>query len=140
VLLEEEPRNGYALIQEIDSRSGGVWRPSAGAVYPALQLLADEGLVRAEEEENRRTYSLTDEGRRYVDENRERLAAPWDAVSGGIGEGVADLRELMKQVAIAAIEVARAGTPADVDQARRTLAETRRALYRILAEDSAESS
>src|SRR6188472_247886 len=67
VLLDEEPRNGYQLIQEIEQRSGGIWRPSPGSVYPALQQLEDEGLVRTDEAEGRRTYALSDEGREYVD-------------------------------------------------------------------------
>src|SRR5215212_643106 len=66
VLLAEEPRNGYQLMQEIEQRSDGVWRPSPGSVYPALQLLEDEGLVRVEGE-GRKAYTLTDEGRAYVE-------------------------------------------------------------------------
>src|SRR4051794_41553959 len=71
VLLAEEPRNGYGLMQEIESRSGGVWRPSPGSVYPALQQLEDEGLVRSVESGGRRQYELTDEGRAHVEEHRE---------------------------------------------------------------------
>src|SRR4051795_6473501 len=69
VLLAEEPRNGYGLMQEIEHRSGGGWRPSPGSVYPALQQLEDEGLVRSVESGGRRQYELTDEGRAHVDEN-----------------------------------------------------------------------
>ena len=63
MLLAEEPRNGYGLMQEIENRSEGVWRPSPGSVYPALQQLEDEGLVRAEERDGSRVFTLTDEGR-----------------------------------------------------------------------------
>src|SRR5689334_20545042 len=66
-LLAEEPRNGYQLIQEIEERSGGEWRPSPGAVYPALQQLTDEGLIEAEEQEGRRTFRLSDSGRAYAE-------------------------------------------------------------------------
>src|SRR5204863_296072 len=48
LLLDSEPRNGYQIMQELEERSGGSWRPSPGSVYPALQLLADEGFVRGE--------------------------------------------------------------------------------------------
>ena len=59
-LLAEEPRNGYQLIQEIAERSGGVWQPSPGSVYPALQQLEDEGLIQAETPEGgRKRYALT---------------------------------------------------------------------------------
>jgi DNA-binding PadR family transcriptional regulator len=62
-LLAENPMNGYQIIQEISERSGGVWRPSPGSVYPALQQLEDEGLIRAEEGAGgRRAYQLTDDG------------------------------------------------------------------------------
>src|SRR5215216_2514776 len=94
VLLAEEPRNGYGLMQEIERRSGGVWRPSPGSVYPALQQLEDEGLVRAAEDGGRKQYELTDEGRAYVEANRETLAAPWDEVAGEMGSGVFELRSL----------------------------------------------
>ena len=79
VLLAEEPRNGYGLMQEIERRSEGAWRPSPGSVYPALQQLEDEGLVRAEESGGRRLFTLTDEGRAYVAENEAELGQPWDA-------------------------------------------------------------
>src|ERR687893_3158314 len=78
VLLAEEPRNGYQLMQEIEQRSDGVWRPSPGSVYPALQQLEDEGLVRIAEREGRKAYELTDEGRAHVAARRDELGAPWD--------------------------------------------------------------
>src|SRR3954470_14219920 len=99
VLLDEQPQNGYQLIQEIERRSDGMWKPSPGSVYPALQQLEDEGLVRASETEGRRTYDLTPEGREYVEANREELGTPWAAMAGGMDEGVLDLRGLIAQVA-----------------------------------------
>ena len=60
-------QNGYQLIQEIERRTDGVWKPSPGSVYPALQQLEDEGLVRTVEFEGKRTYELTPEGREYVE-------------------------------------------------------------------------
>ena len=55
--------HGYQIIQQIEERSGGSWKPSAGSVYPTLQLLADEGLIEVEESDGRKTYSLTEAGR-----------------------------------------------------------------------------
>jgi DNA-binding PadR family transcriptional regulator len=136
VLLAEEPRNGYGLMQEIERRSEGVWRPSPGSVYPALQQLEDEGLVRAEEREGSRLFALTDEGRQYVESND--LGTPWDAVRDDVGEGLQALRGLIAQVAAAAWQVGQAGSDAQVAEARRVLADTRRALYRILAEDEGD--
>jgi DNA-binding PadR family transcriptional regulator len=135
VLLDEEPRNGYGLMQEIEQRSEGMWRPSPGSVYPALAQLEDEGLVRASEGGGRRLYELTDEGRAHVAEHREELAEPWAAVTGGMGTGVGELRAVAGQVTAALMQVAFAGSEAQVEEARKVLADTRRALYRILAED-----
>ena len=135
VLLDEEPRNGYGLMQELEERSQGVWRPSPGSVYPALAQLEDEGLVRADEREGRKLFSLTDAGHAHVDEHREELGVPWEAVSEGVGEGAIDLRNLVWQVGAATMQVLQAGTEAQVDKAREVLAEARRSLYRILADD-----
>ena len=74
-LLREGPCNGYQIMSEIEERSGGAWRPSPGAVYPALQQLADEGLVEAEESSGRRTFSLTEAGRRHIEENPDAARA-----------------------------------------------------------------
>ncbi len=135
-LLAEEPRNGYQIIQEIGERSGGVWRPSPGSVYPALQQLEDEGLIRAEAADGgRRHYVLTDEGRAYVAAHPDELRAPWDMVAGSVGSDAIELRSLFGQVAMAAVQVVRVGSPAQVDQARDILTEARRSLYRILAAD-----
>ena len=63
-LLAERPMHGYEMIQEIEQRSRGAWRPSPVSVYPTLQLLEDEGLIVAEPAEGgRKRYSLTDNGR-----------------------------------------------------------------------------
>src|SRR4051794_2434042 len=122
VLLSEQPFNGYGLMQEIERRSEGAWRPSPGSVYPALALLEDEGLVRAEDVEGRRLYALTDAGRAYVDEHRERLGEPWSGLDDdGHGRGRHEMRHLMSQVAAAAMQVAAAGDERQVEQARTVL-------------------
>jgi DNA-binding PadR family transcriptional regulator len=138
VLLAEEPRNGYGLMQEIESRSEGVWRPSPGSVYPALQQLEDEGLIRAEERDGSRVFTLTDAGREHVEASD--LGAPWEAVRDDLGQGLHDLRGLIAQVATAAWQVGQAGTDAQVAEARRILGETRRSLYRVLAEDEPDEA
>jgi DNA-binding PadR family transcriptional regulator len=134
LLLEEEPRNGYQLMQEIEERSGGVWRPSPGSIYPALSQLEDEGLVRSDEAAGRRAFALTDDGRAYVEENREALGAPWDDAGGDLPEGVAQLRSLMMQLGMATMQVAQAGDEAQTAEARKVLEDARKALYGILAD------
>src|SRR5580700_4858448 len=58
LLLAEEPRNGYQIMQEVQERSGGTWSPSPGSVYPALSQLEDEGLIATEEHDGRKAYVL----------------------------------------------------------------------------------
>ncbi len=136
-LLNEEPRNGYQIIQELGQRSGGAWRPSSGAVYPALQQLEDEGLIVAEEREGKRTFALTEAGRlAYLASNPEGADAPWEALRGGIGEGWRTVGGLIQEVAMAAMQVVRTGNAAQITEAATQLKNTRRALYRILAEDA----
>ena len=139
-LLAEQPMNGYQIIQEISERSGGVWRPSPGSVYPALQQLEDEGLIRTESgEPGRRSYVLTDEGQRYAETHQAELRAPWDVVAGGAGAAI-QMRTLMGQLSMAAFQVVSAGTDAQQAQAGKVLAEARKALYRILAADEDEGA
>jgi len=135
LLLAEAPRNGYQLMQEIESRSDGMWRPSAGSIYPALAQLEDEGLVRGEEQDGRRTFVLTDEGRAHVDERRDELGAPWEEMAGAVDDDVAALFGEIKRVAMAAAQIGHAGNLTQVAGARKLLAETRRSLYALLAED-----
>jgi DNA-binding PadR family transcriptional regulator len=134
-LLAEQPRHGYEIITELAERSGGVWRPSPGSIYPTLNTLLEEGLVTVEKTEGRRVFDLTDEGRAYVEAHAEELAAPWDAVSSGVDDSAVQLRDLIQQVGAAVVQVAQAGTPEQVAEAAELLAQTRRSLYRILAED-----
>ncbi len=134
-LLAEEPMNGYQIIQAIAERSDSVWRPSPGSVYPALQQLEDEGLIRAEATDGRRAYQLTDEGRSYVEAHPEEVRAPWDVVAGTVGDTAIEMRNLIGQVAMAAFQVVSAGTESQVSQAREVLTDARKALYRLLAAD-----
>jgi DNA-binding PadR family transcriptional regulator len=133
-LLAEEPRNGYQLMQEIERRSEGVWRPSPGSVYPALQQLEDEGLVRAEETEGRKLFHLTDEGRAAAEAGAGE-GAPWDAASDAVDSDVWELFGVARQVGMAIFQIAQAGTADQLASAREILTNARRALYGILAED-----
>jgi DNA-binding PadR family transcriptional regulator len=133
-LLAEQPMNGYQIIEEIARRSSGMWRPSSGSVYPALQQLEDEGLIRAEQSEGRRVFTITDAGRAYVDEHPDELAAPWETVGDAVPEEMVELGQLASQVGMAFMQVVQVGSPAQLAQAKQVLSDTRRALYRILAE------
>jgi DNA-binding PadR family transcriptional regulator len=94
--LQERPLNGYEIIKGIENKYGHA--PSPAVVYPTLQLLEDQGYVNSSEHENKKVYALTDEGKKCLEENRERLdqlaASPgqpkWNSLPG-IGKRVAAL-------------------------------------------------
>jgi DNA-binding PadR family transcriptional regulator len=130
-LLAEEPMHGYEMIQRLEERTGGRWRPSAGSIYPTLQLLEDEGLVSAEEVDGRRVFSLTDDGRKAAEERGEKHA-PWETDEES---PVGDLRTVFFQVAAASRQVGSAGSEEQLKRAIDVLSETRKKLYSILAED-----
>ena len=134
-LLAEEPRNGYQLMQTIEERSGGRWRPSPGSVYPTLAQLEDEGLVRSTEADGARSFEITDAGREHL-ETRSEEPAPWESDDG---EEISprDLKASIGGIAAAAWQVASVGDERQRAQAVQVLAETRRSLYRILADEAA---
>lgn len=133
ILLAEGPSNGYGLIKAIATKTGGVWRPSPGSVYPTLQQLVDEGLIASAGAGPRSEYELTDEGRAHVDEHREQLARAWTASDDAWhehGELFAAAGKLMGVVR----QVAEAGTPEQRATATGKLDDLRRELYRLLGE------
>ncbi len=138
LLLAEGPLNGYQIMQEIEKRSDGVWRPSPGSVYPALAQLEDEGLVRTEQVRERRTYVLTDAGRAYIDEHRAELGAPWEQMTGAVDDDVGAMFREMRRVGMAAGQIGHLGAADQVAKARGILAQARRSLYSLLAEDESD--
>ncbi len=138
-LLAEEPRNGYQIIQEISERSGGAWRPSPGAVYPALQQLADEGLIRGEEGDGRKTFRLTPEGEAYIAEHADEVNAPWEAMTADFSGNVGELLRQAAQTGAALMQVVHTGSDAQVAAAHQVLADTRRRLYTILSDDEPDA-
>lgn len=133
-LLVEKPMHGYQLIREIEDRSGGSWKPSPGSVYPTLQLLADEGLIRATESEGRKTYSLTEEGRQVADSETEK-SAPWEGSGSRENLRTGALPKAGVDLAQAVAQVGRSGSPEQVKQAVDVLDEARRRIFSILAQD-----
>ena len=135
ILLAEEPRNGYQLMQTIEERSGGRWRPSPGSVYPTLAQLEDEGLIRGIERDGTKLFELTDAGREQAEQFANRTA-PWAEDEEADGRSIPEIASLILQIGKAAWQVAQEGDERQVEKACETLAETRRALYAILAEDT----
>jgi DNA-binding PadR family transcriptional regulator len=137
-LLAEQPANGYQLMQAIEERSEGLWRPSPGSVYPTLAQLEDEGLIRSVEAEGARRFEITDAGREHL-ETRADESAPWEPPAEEADNPLAELAPLVIQIGKAIFQVASVGDKDQRDRARELLSETRRALYRILADDAEES-
>ena len=139
ILLGEEPRNGYQLMQTIEERSDGRWRPSPGSVYPTLAQLEDEGLIRGVDRDGAKLFEITEAGRERL-EGSKVDPAPWAEEEDPDAPDLHKMAGLIIQIGKAAWQVAQEGDDRQTEQAYKTLAETRRALYRILAQDGAEDS
>src|SRR5450755_1340689 len=137
LLLAEEPRNGYQLMQTIEERSGGRWRPSPGSVYPTLAQLEDEGLIRSTASDGQRRFEITDAGREHL-ETRAQEPAPWEPTDEDGENALIELGPLVMGVAKAVWQVASVGDATQRARAGELLAEARRGLYRILADESGE--
>lgn len=133
LLLAEEPRNGYGLMQEIEQRSGGAWKPSPGSVYPLLAQLEDEGLVRGEDRDGRKVLDLTDDGKAAIAERGDR-PAPWEEFSEGVDDDVRAVVDVSRQVGAAVGQMVQVASREQLVAAREILEATRRSLYGILAE------
>ena len=133
LLLAEEPRNGYQIMQEVEERSEGVWRPSPGSVYPALAQLEDEQLIRSEEIDGRKLFVITEQGRAQLEQRASDAPAPWEEMSGGVSDEAFEVKQLLREVVVAFAQVMRTGSDAQLTKAREVLAEARRQLYWILA-------
>jgi DNA-binding PadR family transcriptional regulator len=131
-LLDDRPMHGYEMIQELEERTGGRWTPSAGSIYPTLQLLEDEGLVTAEEVEGRKVYSLTDTGKEAAPDRTEG-GRPWE--QGDEDSPRFEARKEMFKLMGAAKQVARADDEEQLKQAAEILKDARRKLYGLLAEE-----
>ncbi|MEL4356559.1 MULTISPECIES: PadR family transcriptional regulator [unclassified Luteococcus] len=134
-LLAETPLNGYGLINAIAEKSNGLWRPSAGSIYPALGLLEDEGLIEPTEADGKKVFRLTEAGRTHVANHAEELASPWDKVAEP-HRGFLDVRGDMHQLGMAVQQVVVTGDAEQVEAARKILERARKDVYRLLAGDA----
>ena len=136
-LLSEEPRNGYQIIQEINERTGGLWRVSSGSVYPAISQLEDEGLIEPTDGAGRKLFALTAAGREHAERNAEQLSQLWQIGEQGsrFGEFL-QYRDLIGQLVAAIRQVNEVGSPAQREEAKQVLVRTRQSLYKILAAEA----
>ncbi len=126
-VLAEQAAHGYEVMRTLEERSAGRWRPSPGSVYPTLQLLEDEGLVRSQDVEGRKVYELTDAG-------REEAAARARRTAGNEERAESPLREAMFQLAGATRQVGMSGSDELTTAAAAILDDARKRLYRLLAD------
>jgi DNA-binding PadR family transcriptional regulator len=132
-LLAEQPANGYALMQQVSERTEGEWSPSPGSVYPTLAQLVDEGLIIAEDTEKGTDYALSDAGRAHVADHAEEIAGVWEGSAQGSASRMA-MRDSVSALMGVLQQFRHAATDDQRQRAVEQLDETRRALYRILAD------
>jgi DNA-binding PadR family transcriptional regulator len=132
-LLAEEPHNGYQLMQAIEDRSQGRWRPSPGSMYPTLSQLEDEGLIRSTEGDSGRRFDITDAGRGALEE-RAAEPDPWATEPDADEHAMSELGPLVVGIGKATWQLASVADEGQRAQAAELLAETRRQLYAILAQ------
>jgi len=133
-VLAEEPMHGYQIMQQLEERSGGMWRPSPGSVYPTLQLLEDQGFIKGEEVEGRRVFALTEAGKTEAEASKERHGAPWESSEHGDQGPRFRLRKAVFQIGAAVKQIGTTGSSEQVDATLEILAEARKRIYSLLAE------
>jgi DNA-binding PadR family transcriptional regulator len=134
-LLEEQPRHGYELMKELEERTGGAYRPSAGVVYPTLALLEDEGLIRPSDgEAARKLFEITEAGKAELDKNRagvEAVFAQMDEAAQNAGPGRPRLGRAMMNLGMALKNrMSRPVTPEDLDRIVNMIDDTAAAIER----------
>lgn len=122
-LLKDQPRHGYDIIRALEDRMAGRYRPSPGSVYPTLQMLEDLGYVTSNQQEGKKVYSITDEGRRYlteqsstIDDIRTRITAGWDVAQR---PEMADLMHELRELARALFRQGTRGALKDPDRLKK---------------------
>jgi DNA-binding PadR family transcriptional regulator len=130
-LLKDGPKHGYELMKELEARSGGMYRASAGTVYPNLQMLEDEGLIRAEvKEDGKRVYTITDAGRAELEKNKDSAkrvwsrASAWDDWSDAMTPAAMEVMGPSMRVLRAAFRAAAKGDSRRIDDVRALLNRT----------------
>jgi DNA-binding PadR family transcriptional regulator len=136
-LLTEKPMNGYEIIQELEERSGGRWKPSSGAIYPALGRLEHRGYITAGDDEGKPRYEITDAGRTRAAEHAAESdgEAPWEHEGPGRHS---EVRAAIAEMVGPARQIGRFGSPDQHASAAAAIKEATAKLYRILADGPQE--
>jgi DNA-binding PadR family transcriptional regulator len=133
-LLAERPMHGYEMIQEIAARTQQLWKPSPGSVYPTLQLLEDEGLIRAVADQggSRKLFELTEEGRAAAEQIE---TAPWEQITDDVDPAQMNLSTALGQLGAAVAQSAHAATEDQQQRIVGVINNARREIYQILGEE-----
>lgn len=135
-LLVERPQHGYELMKELEARRGGFRRSSPGSVYPTLQMLEEGGYLTSEEVEGKRVYTITENGRQLLSDRPESFDSrnAVDRFTDSKPSELMELRQTLTQLNDAVAQVARSGNLEQVNQVRELLAQVKREIYKLLAE------
>jgi len=134
-ILAEESGHGYDVIQRLEEKTSGAWRPSPGSVYPTLQLLEDEGLAQSGEHDGKRVYEITERGREEATRRIEEAGGtPWE-IAGRNDTRVGEFRNAVRQLLVASKQVSASGNQEQVERMLEILKRARKEIYTMLAED-----
>lgn len=126
-LLNDKPMHGYEVMKALEERLRGCYSPSAGAVYPTLQWLEDEGLVKARDEDGKKVYEITDAGRKFLREHRDTIDEIFDRVKEALDEALGGrMDEVNRSVGRLVKEAYRAAWRAEDQSARKRVVEVLR--------------
>ncbi|KJH70918.1 PadR family transcriptional regulator [Aliterella atlantica] len=134
-LLSERPQHGYESIKELEARRGGFRRLSPGSVYPTLQMLEEGGYLTSEEVEGKRVYTITDSGRQFLSDRQSGSRKAYDSFTESKPSELIELRRTLTDVNDAVTQVARSGNPERANRVRDLLAQVKREIYKLLAEE-----
>jgi DNA-binding PadR family transcriptional regulator len=144
-LLAEQAQHGYELIKELEARGGGFRRLSPGSVYPTLQMLEEAGYLTSEPVDGKRVYTITESGRQFLSDFAEKSAqadrhpqadssSPRDRFTQGKPSELMELRQTLTDLNDAVTQIARSGNLEQANQVRALLAQVKREIYTLLAE------
>jgi DNA-binding PadR family transcriptional regulator len=127
-VLREKPMHGYEIIRNLEERSHGMWRPSAGSIYPTLQLLEEQELVTSNEESGKKVYSLTKAGREAADESKGEH--PWESKARA-GTHFMEMRGTIHETILLLKDIAFNGNEKQLAEVKAILQETRDRLNKV---------
>jgi DNA-binding PadR family transcriptional regulator len=135
-LLSEDPQHGYELIKELEARRGGFRRLSPGSVYPTLQMLEEGGYLTSEQADGKRVYTITESGRQFLSDRnpQSRLKNSRDRSTESKPSELIELRRTLTELNDAVTQIARSGNLEQASQVRDLLAQVKREIYKLLAE------